>query len=118
MEAIYWSILEFGPERLANESYWFTLCTIRSELVHTLGDKLSELMKVILQPFFNTTGHSFRSGVTLDLGDAPKLIFADIAMVVGDEGAIKAMTGCKGSSGTKLCLLCTNVVLHRSSMLP
>ena len=118
MEAIYWSILEFGPERLANESYWFTLCTIRSELVHTLGDKLSELMKVILQPFFNTAGHSFRSGVTLDLGDAPKLIFADIAMVVGDEGAIKAMTGCKGASGTKLCLLCTNVVSHRSPMLP
>ena len=86
MEAIYWSVLEFGPERLANESYWFTLCTIRSELVHTLGDKLSELMKVARQPFFNTAGHSFRRGVALDLGDAPKLIFAEIAMVVGDEG--------------------------------
>ncbi len=86
--------------------------------MHTLGDKLSELMMVIRQPLFNTAGHSCRSGVALDLGDAPKLIFADIAMVVGDEGAIKAMTGCKGASGTKLCLLCTNVVSHRSPMLP
>ena len=76
---MYWSILELGPERLANDSHWLALCTIRSELVHTLGDKLSELMMVIRQPLFNTAGHSFHSGVALDPGDAPRLIFAEIA---------------------------------------
>ena len=36
-------------------------------------------------------------------------VFAKVAAVVADEGALHAFYACKGSAGLKPCLLCTNV---------
>ena len=36
-------------------------------------------------------------------------VFAKVAAVVADEGALHAFYACKGASGLKPCLLCTNV---------
>ena len=41
-------------------------------------------------------------------------IFAKVAAVVADEGALHAFYACKGAAGLKPCLLCTNVYQHSS----
>ena len=39
-------------------------------------------------------------------------IFAKVGAIVADEGALHAIYACKGASGLKPCLLCSNVYAH------
>ena len=67
------------------------------------------MLRCLLLLFFSGS-HSFSlSGVKLQLADGSfVLIFGALRIILADEAALHAMFGCKGSSGLKCCLLCTN----------
>ena len=62
---------------------------------------------------------SFRDGILLQFGDAsPVLVFGEISMLVGDERALTDACGVKGSGGTRICAIHSNVHSHKSGHLP
>ena len=66
---------------------------------------------IVTKLFFNQELHDFsKSGVNIECQDGMRAtIFADLYLILADEAALHAIYGCKGSSGLKPCLLCTNV---------
>ena len=46
------------------------------------------------------------------------MLFGDFGLLVQDEVAHKFATDAKGHAGTKLCLVCMNVLSHKSARLP
>ena len=115
IQAVYWSIKEFGSHALANEDLWFTLTTLRSCRVKQLEDGMSHLYNMALHAFFDLGGHSVRNGVSLRLkgADVQVLLFLDLGVCLGDERALKELTGAKGAAGKKPCCLCRNVIAYR-----
>jgi len=115
IQAVYWSIKEFGSHALANEDLWFTLTTLRSCRVKQLEDGMSHLYKMALHAFFDLGGHSVRNGVSLRLkgADVQVLLFLDLGVCLGDERALKELTGAKGAAGKKPCCLRRNMIAYR-----
>ena len=74
------------------------------------------LFKYLLTLFFSEAGHNLaRSGVQVHSPDATSLIvFGELDCAVADEAALHFMYDCKGSSGLKPCMLCTNVFNQKS----
>ena len=71
----------------------------------------SIVCNILTKLFFNQQLHDFsKSGVNIECQDGTRAtIFADLYLILADEAALHAIYGCKGSSGLKPCLLCTNV---------
>jgi hypothetical protein len=106
--AWYWSIYEFDTA-LANEDAWFELALVRNAVAKKIPGGMSGLLRCLLSLFFSDS-HSFStSGVNVQLADGSfVLVFGALKIVLADEDALHAMFGCKGASGLKCCLLCTN----------
>ena len=75
------------------------------------GELSSLVRSIVTKLFFNQELHDFsKSGVNIECQDGMRAtIFADIHLILADEAALHAIYCCKGSSGLKPCLLCTNV---------
>ncbi len=75
------------------------------------GDMSCVVRRILEDLFFNPEQHDFsRSGVNVEFHDGGHaLIHADLRLVLADESALHAIYACKGSSGLKICLICTNV---------
>ena len=71
----------------------------------------SIVCNILTKLFFNQQLHDFsKSGVNIECQDGTRAtIFADLYLILADKAALHAIYGCKGSSGLKPCLLCTNV---------
>ena len=54
----------------------------------------------------------------LQLPSGPKLVFGHLALVIGDEVALKQIIWCKGAGGFKPCVLCTNVADYKNPRIP
>ena len=97
--AVYFSVLEFGPEILCHEDAWFTLAIVESTKLNEFQGGLAGLYSAVLNVFFNPSSHDIRSGgihlVTLD-GANLHLFFAH-GFKLADECALHLATGCKGS---------------------
>ena len=52
VQAIYWSITEFGVDALCQCDVWLVLATIRSDLVNSLEGGMSHLVKLLLLALF------------------------------------------------------------------
>jgi hypothetical protein len=117
MQAVYWSIKEFGPEALGNEDCWFLLTVMRSNVVNRLSDGMTEFMSKTLNLFFEEPHSLHSNGLNLQLMHGGYLtIYASVSIMVSDEPALKASIGFKGSTGSKICALCQNVVAHSSTL--
>ncbi len=113
VEAVYWTLLEFGFPALNHEEFWFTLMVLRTEVRATIDGGMSHVIKAVLNHVFRT--HDVRDGVMLQLsGEAePRLLFGKISAMVQDERAVKGITLAKGAAGTQLCVLCQNIFDHK-----
>ena len=122
VQAVYWSILEFGMDVLCHEAVWFVLSTVRSEVVAELDGGMSHLVKMILERnFFDCDGHHLeRGGLQLELEHGATrvriLVLMKMGCLVGDELALKDLLLCKGHAGLKPCCCCSKVVLARSEL--
>ena len=115
--AVYWSFAELGHEALCSEEVWMVATVVRDSVVRDLDGGLSHLFALLLKrAFFNPSGFDFRrSGMTLRLGEESVMLFAQWAILLADELALKEILLCKGHAGYKPCVLCSNVVLHALS---
>ena len=74
------------------------------------------LPRILLNHFSGYCGRDIQvAGVRLPLRDGTAVrIYANLAVLLGDEPAIKEVLSCKGHAGTKPCVFCLDCVQHRT----
>ena len=89
----------------------------RSTCVENIRGKLSALIAAAIKVFFDPQGHHLQdAGVFLTLADGTRVhLFFRLGGVIADEAALHAVYACKGSSGLRPCMLCTNVYNYRNA---
>lgn len=115
IEAVYWSLVEFGLPALNHEDFYFTLTILRSDIRAKIAGGMSQVLRNLLRHVFNKHGHDFRNGILFRFRneDAPRLVFGTVRVMLQDERAHKGITHAKGASGTMPCTLCMNVFNHK-----
>jgi hypothetical protein len=121
VQAIYWTIMEFGMPTLCDELAWFPCATLRSDDCSKLDGNMSQVYKHVFRTFFKP-GTDLRSGIPLhfgkDFGNVTRVVYGDVGCLLADERAHKFSLGCKGSGGIKVCALCDNAYAYWSDRLP
>ena len=79
--------------------------------VNTIPGGLGQIMAAILKLFFQPDGQDMsKTGILLKLHNGRSVhLFVKLGSILGDEEALRYMTGCKGHAGLKCCLQCSNV---------
>ena len=116
---VYFSFLELGQSILSREDAWFCTVVVRSHFASEASAGISQTMGSVIKMFFGAS-HSFAdAGVVVVMsgsnGNILK-VFAKLGMILQDGGAHKHMWHCKNDSGTKLCMLCLNLVSEESEL--
>ena len=106
--AIYFSFKEFGLAALAHEDMWFTIATLRSQVVNEVPGGLSKVFGILLQELF-VDGPLSDIGLLLQSADRTHRLFSKLGLFIQDGAAHKGTWHCKGDSGCKLCVLCRNI---------
>lgn len=101
----YCSILECR-ERLCHEEMWFCVAAIRTGLVKNVPGGFSALTKLIMKEMF-AGDDALDAGLNLPVGPGGRLerVRISFGCMLGDEDALSAMLGLKGSSGTVPCAM-------------
>ena len=109
--ALYFSFLELGPLALQREDAWLVLMSVRTSEVKKCRAGISQVIGAIVKLFVGALPDQpislARSGMLLPNG---LRLFAKYDMCLQDGAAHKYVWCCKGDSGTKLCMLCCNLV--------
>ena len=94
-----------------NQDCWFELAIIRTKRVHRIDDHMGAVFVKLLGLFLGGEGRVLESGglAVEFVGGASATNFGDVLFSVAHESDLRAMYGCKGSSGLKPCCCCTNV---------
>ena len=110
-QAVYWSILALGPAALSSEENWFTVCTMRSNLVQKLSGGMSALIGALLKHQFLDTWDPQRAGILINLRgrEAPVRFFFSFDLLTGDEMSIQQINCTRGASAEMPCMCCLNV---------
>ena len=118
MWLVYFSFLEFGVA-LHDERAWCPLVAEPSKRVRNIHAGISQIIAVVLKCFNGMTmPHDLATGgivLTDDTGVQIR-VWAKIGMFLQDGGAHKLVFGCKGDAGTRMCMLCSNVVAGASGL--
>ena len=68
--AVYFSVMEFGPDILCHEQAWFTWAIVESTTVDEIQGGLAGLYNAVLKSFFDPSSHDIRSaGIHLVMPD-------------------------------------------------
>lgn len=110
LAAFYWSVLEYEGQ-LGSEQLWMHLVVLRTLHVKRVLGGYSQILKKVCD-LFVTQPSDIRLGVGLPGLHGTKFVFGKVAVVLGDEAALKQLWSNKGSSGTFCCMFCQNVVNH------
>ena len=110
---IYFSFLELHPH-LGNENAWCPLIAEPTNGLKNIHSGISQVFATVIKLFF-CEDFDFRSGIWLPAGGGVRF-FAKLSMFLQDGAAHKSVWGCKGDSGTKLCMMCTNLVTEASGL--
>eukprot|EP00959_Pyramimonas_sp_CCMP1952_P323179 6762718-Pyramimonas_sp.AAC.1 len=111
IQAIYWSVAEFGWPALAHEEFWFAAAGIRSKVVDSLPGGMGEAFKHVLKSFFGLPSKpDLRHGVAMQIPgeNSPRIVFGALALMLQDERAHKFSTHAKGAGAHKICAMCAN----------
>jgi len=110
MQAVYWSLLEFGAAALSHESCWFTACCARSKEVKKVAGKMSGLVCGLLKLAFCSSHDPTSAGIVLDLADdlGQVRIHIKFGMKTGDEAAIAEVNCTRGAGAEMVCFCCYN----------
>ena len=117
--ACYASFLELGSRALQQEEAWLCVGLLRSSRVAKADAGVSQWVSKILQSIFQRPMYDLRHGaVPLRKPDGGVQLFRlDLSMIVQDGAAHKFLWSCKGDAGTRMCMLCRNVLAQRCSIL-
>ena len=114
---VYFSFLELHLH-LSNERAWCPLVAEPSDGLKTVSGGISQVIAELIKLFFNDN-FDLRYGMQLDGPDGENVamrLFVALSMFLQDGGAHKLLWGCKGDSGTRMCMLCTNLVALASGI--
>ena len=105
LQAVYWCFADWPEWLLSRTAAWPTFGTLRSTVVDSLPEGVSEFMKLILHVFWPQEGQSMATGFTIVKANGERLIRCGVfSGFLCDEKAHNQVVGCKGASGTKPCL--------------
>lgn len=114
---LYWNFSNLPGWWRCRQLSWFTAITARTCVVQHIEGQASAVMAAFLRKVFSPrpAEHNLqRSGVRLPCGSGAVFhLRARLVGVLGDEKALKEIFCAKGSSGTKPCLCCKNLVHQR-----
>ena len=106
--AFFWTFVEYPDWFRSSQVGWHDICVVRETSVKEIPGGVSAVMSRILEIFFSEDGYNFDTlGVRVA---GPRLIKASFGAFLLDERAEKAIVGVTGSSGSKPCMSCRNVV--------
>lgn len=100
---------------LSRETQWLTMSVLRTAEMQRVKGGIATALRAILQCWHDEC----ETGIAFDLGDGPHLHlhFIEKVLLLADAEGLRALSGTKGSSGTKPCLKCSNVVSHAAAEL-
>ena len=112
---VYFSFLELT--QLSNEDCWCPLAAEPSKGLKRVSAGISQVFKFIIKTFFGLLDYDMRGGIQLEGPNGERLrLFATLSMLLQDGAAQKLVWSCKGDAGTRLCMLCTNLVTASSGL--
>ena len=106
--AIYFSFKEFGPTALSHEDMWFTIATVRTQVVNQIPGAMSKVFSLVLRDLF-LDGPLADIGMDLEHAGRRHKFFSKMGFFIQDGAAHKQTWHCKGDAGCKLCVLCRNI---------
>ena len=115
---VYFSWMQLGPLVLQEEEAWLCCLAKRSSDVAQLASGISQAMAALLRLCFgDLTSNLATGGMLLKHSDGSyHRLFCKLGMVLQDGGAHKLVWQCKGDAGTRLCMLCRNLVSLKSDI--
>jgi hypothetical protein len=115
---MYFSFLDFGGLVLQMEDAWVCSLIKRSVDVGTISGGISQIFAICLNLWFGAQTHDASTGgICLESPTGEMFRFwASLSMILQDGGAHKLVWHCKGDAGTKMCMLCRNLVSQRSKV--
>ena len=116
VHAFYIAFKEFGPAHLCQEAAWLPLAVLRSCVAKRVAGGFSAVCRTLLGTIFGGPHCLQAAGVVLKLPEGPRLVFARLSNILGDEAALKAIWSSKGAAGLLPCFNCKNVALHSSEL--
>ena len=108
LHCFYFAFQELGQQVLCHSEAWLPVACLRSSVAKGVMGKYSCAMRLLLRRFFCGPEGMSTGGVLL----GPRLVFAELGNILGDEAALKATWATKGASSFLPCPLCKNVVQH------
>ena len=116
--AFYFSFCEFGALALQREASWFDILCHRSSEIAALDAGVSQAFGAVLKLFFGALPTDLStSGVLLNHPDGRSFrLFVKLKMVLQDGGAHKSIWHMKGDAGSKMCMLCRNLMSVKSDL--
>ena len=110
MLGVYWTILEFTAAAISKEDFWFVAAALCTATMLDIEGGASQLLGAILAPTFPSSGGLDRAGVLIRLATGKAVrMFIKFRILLADELGLHMSWLCKGSGGTKMCLLCADV---------
>jgi hypothetical protein len=115
---MYFSFVELGHLVLQKEEAWLCNLVCRSTVVGSLSAGISQAFAVALKLFFGgLTCNLATGGMVLTHSDGSQhRLWCNLGMILQDGGAHKLVWHCKGDAGTKMCMLCRNLVSVKSKV--
>ena len=96
---------------LSRETQWLTMSVLRTAEMQRVKGGIAAALRVILECWHDEC----ETGIALDLGNGPRMHFIAKVLLLADAEGLRALSGTKGSSGTKPCLKCSNVLSHAAA---
>ena len=114
LQCWYWSIAELGYF-CGDEDFWLHILAVRTSEVKKIKSGTAQLFKLVVEKFF-AFPYSMQNGVMLPLGETTVMWHGRMAVILGDEVALKNCLSFKGAAGTLPCPLCRNVCQWASDL--
>ena len=115
-QVAYFSFLELGLHALSNEDAWFIMTAQKSVNTKQIQGGLSAALGALLHHMFTGATNMDQSGFRLDVGGQAVRMYARVRLWLQDGAAHKSTWHCKGDQGSRMCMLCKNVVAAASAL--
>ena len=114
---IYFAFLEMD-KHLVNEIAWCPLVAEQAHFLKGVDSGISQVFAKVIHVFFGALSHDMsKSGISLRGPDGKHVrVWAELDMLLQDGAAQKHVWGSKGEAGTRMCMLCKNLVSRNSEL--
>ena len=114
--AINFSFKEFGIAALSHEDLWFTIATVRTQIVNKILGGISKVFSIVLRELF-VDGPLADIGLVMEHASGrTRRFFVKLGYFIQDGAAHKQTWHCKGDYGCKYCVLCRNIFSYASEV--